>query len=168
MRRYIVPFTLFIGTLYFGYLFIQGPSSSSLDFSAASGQGTVRYNRLQQYQQETAVKMDIERQKLQFDKRASGPEMNPGHKKKNRFHKTELRKDKDPRSIDLEESSDYQAMTLDQRMDEFLAKKQYYEELEKSQKLAYVEQFVKEAYKMGFVVVVNDQMEIESVDKIGK
>lgn len=166
MNRYFVPALLFAGTLFFGYLYINEPGQSAYSTYSQPDSGSVRYNQLQQLRQETAVKMDIESQQAQMAKRIQSPQLDPGKRKKNAFHKTELSSGTDPKTYDLEEASSYEAMTLDQRMDEFLAKKQQYEELEKSQKSAYVKAFVKEAYKMGFIVKVNSQMEIESVEKV--
>jgi hypothetical protein len=153
-----------MGTLFFGYLYLQDPTDTLFPQSEEN-QGSIKYNQLQQFQQETDIKMDIEKQKAQMNKKLGGPELDPDHQKNNKFHKTELRKEADPRIYDLQDSSSDKAMTLDQRMDEFLAKKQRYEEMEKNQKNLYVKQFIKEAYSMGFIVVVNDKMEIESVTK---
>lgn len=165
MKPYLAPLILLCGTFFLGYLYVQDPVTKTQWLSKPSGK-TVPYTQLQQYRQETEVKLDIESQRAALDNRLSGPNIDPSARPRKQFHKTEVQRARDPRAFDLEDDVDSQALGLDQRMDEFLAKKQQYEDLAQSQKRAYVRSFIEEARKMGFVVVVNNQMEVESVTPV--
>lgn len=166
MNRYLLPALLFLGTLYFGFLFLQGPGHPQSMEKKQSKQGAMSYSQVQQLKKETAIKVGIRQQQAQMDKRVGGPELDPGYKKRNKFHNMELNGNPTPVAASLEQRSDEEPMTLDQRMDEFLARKQRYEQLAESQKREYVTRFIHEAYKMGFVVKVNENLEVISVEKV--
>jgi phosphosulfolactate synthase (CoM biosynthesis protein A) len=53
-------------------------------------------------------------------------------------------------------------------MDAFLARKEQYQMMEKAQRKAYVEAFLNEARKMGFEVKISDDLQIQSIEKIGE
>ena len=93
------------------------------------------------------------------------PLLDPNYRKRTKFHEAPVNTDAGPAAYDLQEEGINEPVNLDQQMDAFLAKKQRYEELEKEQRQRYVKAFIKEAYKMGYIVKVNDKMEIVSVDK---
>ncbi|MEM7646876.1 MAG: hypothetical protein AAF203_08210 [Pseudomonadota bacterium] len=165
MDRYFLPFLLFCGTLFFGYLFLQEPAPRRQVSTTLPKSGSISYTQLQQMKKETAIKVGLRKQRALMDKRVQGPELDPSFGKKKKFHKTELNTDPHPVSGDLDDGSLEEAYTLDQRMDEFLAEKQRYEQLEESKKRLYVRQFIQEAYKMGFNVQVNESLEVVSVKK---
>ncbi len=165
MSRYIPSFILFSLTLYFAYLYLQDPVQPILLDPVKDKEGSVSYNQLEQYQKETQIKLSIKRQQGEMNKKIGGPEMQPDAAQKNKFHRTDFNKGIDQRAIDLAGQQTYEAMTLDQRMDQFLAKKQSYDDLEQAQKKAYAEAFIQEAYNMGFDVKINDQLDIVSVEK---
>lgn len=166
MSRFFVPAMLFLGTCFFGYLYIVGPQDGTTLNLTRPGKGSVPYNQLKQYEKETQMKIDIDKQQLQMKKVVGGPQLNPGQAKKNDFHKTQLLKDEDPKAIDLRDPSTLETLTLDQRMDAFLAKKQRFEDLAEAKRKLYVERFIEEALAMGFIVEVNENLEITKVQKI--
>ena len=170
MKQYFIPALFLAGTLFFSYLYLAGPlfGRGGILTGLPSSERSIKYNQLQQLKQETAVKMDIEKQQALINKRLASPDLEAGYDKKNKFHKTEPGYDLGPAATDLDSESSYEAMTLDQRMDEFLARKQEFEEIEEAQKQAYVEAFILEAKKIGFIVKINSDLEIESVTKIKK
>ncbi len=166
MGRYIPPLILFLLTLYFAFLYLQGPKVPDFLGNQAPSEGSIPYNQIEQYQKETQIKLSIKKQQAEMNKQMGGPELNPGQSAKNKFHKTDFNKGVDQKVIDFSDQENYEALTLDQRMDQFLAKKQKYDELELAQKKAYASAFIKEARMMGFDVKVNDQLDITSVEKL--
>lgn len=164
MKRYLPPFFLLLGTLYFGYLYLQSPED--LSFLPGNSDGQISFAELQQMKQETALKMNLDRQRAELEKSLQRNQLNPGAREEGRFHETPLREMQDPRSAVLNRPSQTDNLTLDQRMDAFLASKEQYEMLESAQKEAYVEQFLIEARKMGFLVKISKDMQIESITKI--
>lgn len=167
MDRYVLPLLLFLGTLVLGFLYIQEPKKNPVDDFQTRKKGSMPYTQVEQYKQEAAMKMGIDRQRAEMDKTLGGPELEPGRAHKDDYHKTELGDSTVTRAHDFRDEGSSRPVTLDQKMDQFLAKKHEYELLEDQQKRAYAREFVKEARRMGFSVIVNDDMEIESVEKIG-
>ncbi len=164
MKRYLPPFLLLLGTLYFGYLYLQSPEDFS--FSPSRRAGQISFAELQQLKQETALKMNLDRQRAELEKSLQRNQLNPGAREEGKFHETPIPDMQDPRSAVLNSPSQTNNLTLDQRMDAFLATKEQYEMLESAQKEAYVEQFLIEARKMGFKVKISKDMQIESITKI--
>lgn len=156
--------------MFLAYLYIKGPekNNNSLLVSPVHSrkESGVEYGRLQQYQKETSIKTDLQRKQAEVLKKLHNSEMDSTPKEP--FHQTEIPDSYDPRMEVLAEESTEQAMNLDQRMDRFLAKQQQYENMEEAARKAYVKQFIQEAYKMGFLVKINSQMEIESVEEINR
>ena len=166
MKNYAVPIIFLAGTLFFGYLYIRNPKKKEISSSINSTHSTghIIYGQLQQYQKETSIKTDLQKKRAEMNKKLNNSEI--GETFRNPFHQTKLIGANDPRMDILVEESVEEAMNLDQHMDQFLAKRQRYENMESATKKAYVDQFIREAYRMGFIVKVNDQMEIESVVEI--
>ncbi len=163
MRHYSVPVIFLIGTMFIGYLYLQEPKEKDI-FPLTHSKGRLIYGEIQQYQKETSVKTDLQRKQAEMNKKLNNSEIGPGSE--NTFHQTKLLGPDDPRMDVLIEESIEETMTLDQRMDLFLAKRQHYDNMEWATKKAYVDRFIREAYRMGFIVKVNDEMEIESVVEI--
>ncbi len=149
-----------------GYLYLRGPRKEAPLVKPTYSKKGVAYGRLQQYQKETSIKTDLQRKQAEILKKLNNSEID--NAPKDSFHETEISGPDDPRMDVLVEESPQQAMNLDQRMDQFLAKRQQYESMEEASRKAYVNQFVREAYKMGFLVKINSQMEIESIEEINK
>ena len=164
MKRYLPPFLLLLGTVYFGYLYLQSPEDFS--FSPSGREGQISFAELQQLKQETALKMNLDRQRAELEKSLQRNQLNPGAREEGEFHETPIRDMQDPRAAVLNGPSNSESLTLDQKMDAFLASKQQYEMLATAQKEAYVEQFIIEARKMGFQVKISKDMQIESITKI--
>ena len=161
-----MPAIFVMGTLFFGYLYLQNPGKkerSSL-MSPNRSKGQMIYNRLQEYQKETSIKTELQRKQAEMNKKLNSSEISEVSRES--FHQTELLGSDDPRMDLFDDESTEQAMNLDQHMDQFLAKRQKYENMKWAAKKAYVSQFIREARKMGFIVKINDQMEIESVVEI--
>lgn len=154
--------------MFLAYLYIRGPEEKSSSFltKPTHSSGGVEYGRLKEYQKETSIKTNLRRKQVEILKELNNSELESTSKES--FHQTEIPEFYDPRTEVLAEESTQEAMNLDQRMDQFLAKRQQYENMEEVARKAYVKQFVQEAYKMGFLVKINDQMEIESVREINK
>ena len=155
--------------MFLAYLYVRGPEKKedSLLFKPTHSKKGVKYGRLQQYQKETSIKTNLQRKQAEIlKKKLDNSEID--NIPKESFHETEIPDSYDPRMEVLAEESTRQAMNLDQRMDQFLAKRQQYDNMEEADRKAYVKQFVREAYKMGFLVKINSQMEIESVKEIKK
>ncbi len=168
MKYYFVPGLFLLGTLFFGYLYIVGPDpyvTTPGVISPKTSGNTISYNKLEQYKKEAQVKLDIQKQRAEIEKTVEKPLLDPNYRKRTKFHEAPVNADVGPAAYDLNEEGINEPVNLDQQMDAFLAKKQRYEELEKEQRQRYVKAFIKEAYKMGYVVKVNDKMEIVSVDK---
>lgn len=165
-NRYLPPFIMLGLTLVFAFLYMQEPKSPDINLPSRSTQGAVPYSQLEQYQKETAIKLHIKQEQADLNKQIQGPELSPGAAAKNRYHRTDFNKGIDQRVLDLNESNSYEAMTLDQKMDQFLAKKQLFDDMERAQKRAYAQAFIKEALAMGFRVEVNSDLEITSVERI--
>ena len=164
MKRYLPPILLLLGTLYFGYLYLQ--SAEDFSFSPSAGQGQISFAELQQLKQETALKMKLDQQRAELEKNLQRNQLSPGAREQGQFHETPVRDIQDPRAAVLNSPSQTEGLTLDQKMDVFLASKQQYEMLETAQKEAYVEQFIIEARKMGFQVKISKDLQIESIKKI--
>ena len=165
MNRYFVPGLLLVGTLFFAYMYVVGPNQLD-DFDMKNGgKGRVPFNQVQQLKKETEIKMGIKQQRADMNKRLGGPMLDPGKSKRNQFHKTNVYGGADPKAIDLDDNRHNEGMSLDQKMDEFLAKRQQFEEMADAQRKLYVESFVKEAESMGYKVLINTDLEIVSVEK---
>ncbi len=167
MKYYFVPSLFLFGTLFFGYLYISGPSSMTTRLVPHQGKGKgISYDTLERYKKEAQVKLEIQKQRAEIQKSINKPLLDPNFAKQNEFHETVISADVGPAASDTMEESINEPVNLDQQLDAFLAKKQRYEDLEKAQKQLYVKTFIKEAYKMGYEVKVNDKMEITSVKKL--
>ena len=166
MKTYLFPFLMLTGTVIFSLLYIRGVGPGEHLDIISKQKGSVRYSQLQQLRRETAIKVELESKTAEMNKKVNKPDLDPGFLERNSFHKTEMNFNPPANAKDLEDEGASEALTLDQRMDAFLAKKQWYEQQEASKKKAYVEKFVHEAYKMGFEVQVDDQFQITSVRKI--
>jgi len=163
----MIPGLFLLGTLIFGYLYIAGPSSKTISYGEESTSGKVSYSRLQNLKRQTAVHLDLKKQQALLNQNGDRPDLDPGKDRKNNLHDTSIDRKLGPAARDVDNRRSHDALTLDQRMDEFLAKKQAYEKLEKSQRLAYVKMFISEARNMGYEVVVDQEMQIVSVEKVG-
>ena len=164
MQRYIAPIVLLTGTLFLGYLYLEDTKQDSKKKNISRSEKKIPYGKLQQYQKETRIKIGLHHKQTEMNKQLNNSEINPTSK--NKFHQTELHDGYDSLAEDLADSGSEQAITLDQRMDRFLAERQYYENMEQIAKKAYVDRFISEARKMGYVVEVNDQMEIVNVEEV--
>lgn len=170
MNHSIVPALFLAGTLFFTYLFINGPvvgGGKSVEKPKSDRRG-VSYSRLRNLKQQAEVRRDLNKQQAILNRRGRMPTLSPDYSKKKKLHETHLDRDVGPAAYDLDSGSTARALTLDQRMDEFLAKRQHYEDLEQMQKEQYVEAFIEEARQMGFRVKINNAMEITDVEKIGE
>jgi hypothetical protein len=166
MIKYPIPFFLLCGTLFLAYLYIKGPGNGETRHSESAGAHSVSYTQLNQLKKETQIKLSMERERALLEKRRERNLLSPGARKRSRFHETPVGEMTDPRTHILDTGSEYQSLTLDQRMDAFLAQKQSFEMLEKVQKEAFVEQFIIEARKMGFNVKISEDLEVQSIDRI--
>ncbi len=169
MKQYLIPILFLSGTLFFSYLFVVGPPRGEPKKEPAFSvkkQGTIPYNRLRNLQQQTQVSMDLRRQQAVLNKVGRKPNLDPAHSKRHPIHETGLDRDLGPAADDLANEGSREALTLDQRMDEFLARRQQYQEMEQVKREQYVDAFIAEARRMGFRVRVNDAMEIVDVQKI--
>lgn len=168
MKTYFVPILFLLGTCFFGYLYLTGshPDADGAEGYGRNGHGNgIRYGKLEQYKKEAQVKMDIQRQRAEMEKSIERPLLNPNYGKENKFHEAVINTDVGPAAYDTSEEGSDEPVNLDQQLDAFLAEKQRYEELEVAQRQSYVQAFIREAFKMGYKVQVNDQMEIVSVEK---
>lgn len=166
MKQYLVPGLFLAGTLFFAYLYVFGPVGQEAPISTDLKSGGIPFGKVEQYRQETAIKMDIMKQQAEVNRHGDRPELDPSYKKNNDFHETTINGSLGPAARDLEDASVTQPMTLDQRMDQFLAQKQRYQTLEASQKQLFAEKFIEEARKMGFEVKINDNLEVIDVKEI--
>lgn len=166
MKQYIVPIIFLSGTLFLGYLYVKGPSPKHRAMRGQASKKGVSFNKLQQYKKEVQIQHEIRKQAAEMRKVVGKPELDPGYKKRNRFHHLNLDKNLGPAADELGRGTDDEPVNLDQRMDAFLAKKQEYEELETAQRRAYVETFIDEAYKMGYRVTISPDLEVTNVEKI--
>lgn len=169
MKDYFVPGLFLAGTLIFAYLFVVGPPQQEKAHSLTEKnfQGkTSNFEKLEQYRQEMRVKKDILQQRANLQKRRDRQELDPNYNKRNSFHETKLAEDLGPAAEDLNNGTFDEPMTIDQKMNSFLEKKQQYELLEQAQQRLYVETFLKEAYKMGYIVKVNENMEVVDVQRV--
>ena len=169
MNRYLLPILLFSGTVYFAILYVIGPQPRTRGVplpQPARKTGSVPYSKIQQMKQETAIKVGIRKQQADMRKRIRRPELDPSYKLKKKFHKTEHHEGFHPVGQDMEDGSIEEAVTLDQRMDDFLAERQRFEMLEASKRKLYVKRFIMEARKMGFKVKVSENLEVVDVQKI--
>ncbi len=155
--------------MFFAYLFVTGPIGGSHGQSdLADSTGKVPYNRLINLKEQTRMRLDLKKQQAVLQRTGDKPFLDPGADKRNETHKLDLNDDYGPAAFDINSRNSASAMTLDQKMDEFLAKRQRYEELEKLKRQEYVQRFIEESYRMGFDVRINDKMEIVSVKKLDR
>lgn len=166
MNKLFLPGTFFIGTLVLLFVYMQGAPSRQT--ATAPGSGKVPYMQVHQYKRETAIKMGIEKEQAQLRKHSEKPQLHPSERSHNDFYEGDLVPEKNVSGEDISDKSYRQAVTLDQKMDGFLAKKQKFSELETMKKKAYVDEFKREARAMGFEVVIDNNMKIISVKKIKK
>ena len=127
---------------------------------------TTRYHRIHNLKEQEAIRAQLNRQKALLNRQGQKPSLDPHFTKKKEFHDTDLSGELGPAVEDLDSSGSVEPLTLDQKMDEFLAKRQAYEELEEAKKQAYAQRFIEEARLMGFDVQINSAMEIMSVTPI--
>ena len=168
MKQYIVPGLFLAGTILFAVLYVVGPSNNGGKGIASSetSQGAIRYNRVQNLKNQANIRQDLKRQQAILNRRMNKPGLDPDRHKKSGFHTTDLNKDLGPAAEDLDSGGSVGALTLDQKMDEFLAKREVFEEIENAKRQEYVDTFVREARQMGFDVKVDDNFDIVSVNKI--
>lgn len=167
MNQNLIPGLLLAGTLCLGYLYWVGDTPSNHgSLRPNPGQDAIQYNRVQQYAKEQEVRRDIYEKQAQFNKIKKRELLDPNFRKEETFHESNPQESLGPAARDLSQDKGYKALTLDQRMDAFLAQRHRYEALEKAKKERYVQEFIKEARGMGFHVEVNDDMEIIDVREI--
>ena len=156
-----------MGTLVLLFVYTQG--SLKQRKSTSVEEGKIPYMQVHQYQQETAMKIGIKKDQARFRKDTTTGHLVPDENYNNDFEDThDLRPEKHVASEVLEDASFKHAVTLDQKMDNFLAKRQKFEELEEMKKKAYVDAFKREARAMGFEVIIDDNMQIVKVKKLKK
>ncbi len=168
MNQYIIPGILFCLTLFFAYLFVAGPIGGADIVDSSDLSGKVSYNRLQNLKEQTKVRLDVKKQQALLEQTGAKPILDPEADKKNSLHQLDINEDYGPAAFDVNKRKSASAMTLDQKMDEFLAERQHFDEMEKLKKQEYVRRFVEESKRMGFEVKINDDMEIVSVKKLKK
>ena len=172
MKEYFVPGLFLAGTFVFAYLYLAGPPEGGSQKPTQRGEASIgdkaNYGKLQQYRKELLVKKQILKQEALLRKNRDRLDLDPNFHKNNHFHETNLADEIGPAAEDLSRGSYNEPMNLDQRMDAFLAKKQQYEQMEQAQRERFVESFINEAYKMGYVVKVNEAMEVVDVRRIGE
>ncbi|MCB0379552.1 MAG: hypothetical protein KDD33_13755 [Bdellovibrionales bacterium] len=151
--------TFLLATLVLLFMYLQEPSTDLVD-----GPGSVQYNQINQYRLEAERKIELERGMAEMKRKKSGPKLVPVEAQD--VEPLKILPDRDPHMDDLEEDKTYGPVTLDQKMNAFLANRQAYEEVEHANRQAYVDEFKKEARAMGYEVEINDQMEIVKVRKI--
>ena len=168
MKDYIIPTIFLFGTLFLGWLYLQEPDSADpllkLEWENKKGKKII-YNKIREYQKETEIKAILQRKKAELNKK-----LNRGGSEIERVSSpsTEEIKVFNPTPLEevFEEESPKEALNLDQKMDQFLAKREFYEAMETAERKAYVEEFIRSAYQMGYIVKINEQMEIESITEI--
>lgn len=169
MGRFFLPATFFVGTLVLLVVYSKG--TLKRETATTSGSGKVPYMQVHQYKQETAIKMELEKDQARFRKESGAPRISNTFKDDDDddfYEGTELSAQKNVGQDLFNDQSVRQAVTLDQKMDDFLAKKQKYDELETMKKQAYISRFREEARSMGFEVQIDENMQIISVKKINK
>lgn len=161
VKYYLAPAFFFIGTVVFIYLYLIGPEGSS--HLEREVEGTTSYLHVQKLKEQARIKLDLKKQKalLEQSKRRAYLEPKSSPKENYQLHLGEGQRD-----LSHDEADSHGSITLDQQMDEFLAKKQSYEALEQAQRKRYVERFIEEARAMGYDVKVDDDMQIISAEKI--
>jgi hypothetical protein len=168
MKDHFIPGLFLAGTLFFAYLYVVGPIDGDPNESTLSVErkaGSIPYNRVQNLKQQTSLRMGLEKERALLDQSQRRANLQAGQNKATPYDPT-FQEDAGPAAYDVDNKRSYEALTLDQRMDEFLAKRQQYEELEKIKREEYVDQFIMEARSMGFDVKVGSDMKIKSVKKI--
>lgn len=133
---------------------------------SVSGQGAVPFSQLEQLQQETAVRMQIEQERLNLERQVQRNQLHPGARRRSQFHETPVEMGEDPKSYILHRPGEYKTLTLEQKMEALIAAQQEFEQMEQIQREVYVQQFIKEARKMGFEVKITSDLEVESIRKI--
>lgn len=165
MNKLFLPGTFLAGTLILLIVYSQGSVKRR---TATVKNGKVPYMQVHQYKRETALKMNLEKDRANFRKHEEKSQLNPSEGQSDDFYDSDLRPEKNTGFEDSSNESYRQAVTIDQKMDGFLAKRQRYNELETMKKKAYVDEFKREALAMGFKVVIDSNMKIISVKKIKK
>ncbi len=168
MNQYIIPGILFSLTLFFGYMFLTGPVGNSQRPVPKENEGRVSYNRLRNLKEQTRVRLDLKKQQAQLARTGEKPVLDPNADKRNSRHELDLNEDYGPAAHDIDARQSASAMTLDQTMDEFLAKKEQMREMEEIQREEFVRRFIEEARRMGYEIEINDDMEIIRAKKIGQ
>ena len=164
-HRFFLPGMFFAATAILLFLYIQGPPKKSAE---QRRDGKVRYMELEQLKKGTLRKMELEEQQLRMEKRTGGRVIPQGEIDEPSFAEGEPSSAQHFGAKDVADPSNRYSETLDQKMDDFLAHRQQYEEMEKAHREAYVQAFIQEARNMGFEVTINKDMEITKVVKIGK
>lgn len=159
-----------MGTLLFGGLYLFGPppgdEADNLSLEEGRSGEKVSYTRLQNLRQQAEVSIELKRQKAVMEQTKNHGILSPKKPNQKRLHKTELVYGSGPAEKDIDQRRRYGSVNLDQRMDEFLAKKQEFEEMEKAKRELFVKSFIEEARVMGYNVVIDEDYEIKSVTRI--
>jgi hypothetical protein len=111
------------------------------------------------------MRLDLKKQRAVLEQSETRAILDPAAGKLGEVHELDLNTEHGPAAFDVDNRRSTTAMTLDQKMDEFLAKRQLYEELEERKKREYVRRFIEESYRMGYIVKINEALEIVSVKK---
>ncbi len=146
----------------------MGPSESHRPVASVgkTDGSSVSFNRLRNLREQAKVRMDLKRDQAILNKTGSRPDLDPYHGEKQPVHQTNIYLEPGPAAEDLNDGGQYGPATLDQKMDEFLAKRQEFEELEQTQKQAYVDNFIYESRKIGYEVKVDrESLKILSVKR---
>ena len=165
MNKLFLPGTFFVGTLILLLVYSQGNVKRK---TATTQSGKVPYMQVHQYKQETAIKIGLEKDQANFRKYSEKSRLHHIANENNDFYDTGLTPEKNRAYEDIADESVQQAVTLDQKMDGFLAQRQRYEELETAKRKAYVDEFKRGALAMGYQVIIDRNMKIISVKKIKK
>ena len=132
MNKYFLPATFLLGTIVLLFVYSKGVNNGRS--TATTGSGKVPYMQVKQYQQETAMKIGIKKDQARFRKNSATGLLAPAENKQGDYDDYDLSPEENVGSDIVSEDSYQQAVTLDQQMDNFLAKKQKFNELESMKK----------------------------------
>lgn len=165
---YIFAMALVVGLSLFAYSFLfQGESEVSV---ASDQQASVTFGQLNNYRKEVRKKKTMETQKVSVEnyQRAPGVKWRPKQVQKESLN---LKSVPSAAAIDMQKSARQfiaEEPSLEKEINQLLAERQKFEQLSQIQRQNYVAGFKKEAYRLGFRIEFNDNLEVIEFERIPK
>ena len=125
----------------------------------------ITYGQLKQIRENSAKEMALKKNRAELENQVLTPRVNSSDTPDDVVpHVVDM--PRDSATYDTEDKTSGELPTLDAQMNAFLAEKQKFKEMRKERREQFAEDFIKKARAMGYMVIMDEQMQITEVRKV--